>query len=197
MIFEPLNGYQIGTLKVWILYMSLCCDLNWCQHTARKGHWLGLQKKGPSRDRYLHKLQNRICLALAALVLVDWNFNCQPVDFNVTWFEISADLPFHNLHPSESTSAFWLNQATLKKDVGLWSSSQRHLLHLFCILHPSAWHVIGNYRGTKKGNRLMANKIFRLALGEAIFLPYGNAVRYVLKEGNFKRWLDDAVFVKG
>ena len=43
----------------------------------------------------------------------------------------------------------------------------------------------------------MAQEIFRLALGKAIFLPYGNAVRYVLKEGHFKRWLDDAVFVKG
>ena len=29
----------------------------------------------------------------------------------------------------------------------------------------------------------MAQEMFRLALGKAIFLPYGNAVRYVLKEG--------------
>ena len=43
----------------------------------------------------------------------------------------------------------------------------------------------------------MAQEMFRLALGKAIFLLYGDAVRHVLKEGSFKRWLDDAVSVKG
>ena len=41
--------------------------------------------------------------------------------------------------------------------------------------------MIGNFRGTEKGKRLMAQEIVRLALGKAILLPDGNAIRYVVK----------------
>jgi hypothetical protein len=81
------------------------------------------------------------------------------------------------------SKCFWGLQTTILDPQALTCNPNLAILsYRFYLFHPSATHLIENYRRTKKAERLMARDVFRLVMGEAI-LPSMLAKA----EGHFER----------